>query len=358
MKFKRGTIALACASILALSVFQIGTAQAEKTLYLYNWTQYMNPAILKAFEKKYDVKVSRSFFSSNPELFAKLQAGGDSQYDVIFPSSYYIVRLVKAGLIQPLDKNLIPNQDNLLPKFQNPTYDPNNKYSMPYQWGTTGIVYNTKKLPNAPDSWSIIYDPKVNPNYPFALLDAVQTEIGTACAYLGLGYACDTKADWKKAAKLILKTKQRPNFTGFVEGTPTLSRVARGDIAAGITFNGDYVFFKKKDPKAYANTKFIIPKEGSELWVDTMAIPAHAPHPELANKFINFILAAKIGAELSNWNAYPSPNKASEPYLDADLKKPPIMPTPKQMKTLKFTPAPSGKMLQFQQQLWTEVLAR
>lgn len=356
MKIIRYATGLACIAILALSLFQ-ARAQA-KTLYLYNWSQYMDPAILKAFKEKYHVDISRNFFASNPQLFAKLQAGGDSQYDVIFPSSYYIKRLVDSGLIQPLDKSLIPNFDNLLSRFQNPDYDTGNKYSAPYLWGDTGIVYNTKKLPNMPDSWSILYDPKVNPDYPFALLDAVQTEFGTACAYLGLGYDCDSKQDWKKAAKLILKTKQRSNFNGFIEGTPTVERVARGDIAAGVTFNGDYVFDKEHDPDAYADTKFVVPKEGSELWVDTMAIPAHAPHPKLANKFINFILKAKIGAQLANWNFYTSPNKASRPYLDEALKEPPIMPTSKQMKKLHFTPAPSGKELQFQQQLWTEVLSK
>jgi spermidine/putrescine transport system substrate-binding protein len=358
VKIPRIPVGFGCAFILAFSIFQINVAHAKKTLYLYNWSQYMDPAILKAFEKKYDVDISRNFFASNPEMFAKLQAGGDSQYDVIFPSSYFITRLTDAGLIQPLDKSLIPNLDNLYSRFKNPKYDPHSKYSVAYLWGDTGIIYNTKKLPDAPKSWSLIYDPKVNPDYPFAMLDAVQTEFGTACAYLGLGYACASRKDWKKAAKLILKTKKRPNFSGFIEGTPTNQRVARGAIAVGVTFNGDYVFDVKHDPNAYADTKFIVPKEGSELWVDTMAIPKHAPHPKLAHKFINFILKAKIGAKLANWNFYTSPNKAAKPYLNEALTKPPIMPTQDEMKKLHFTPAPEGEDLQFQQQLWTQIVSQ
>src|SRR5699024_9623641 len=107
-------------------------------------------------------------------------------------------------------------------------------------------------------------------------------------------------------------------------------------------FNGDYLFFKKRNPKAYADIDYFVPEEGSELWVDAMAIPAHAPHPKLANKFINFILKPKISAQLSNWNSYASPNKAARPYLKKALTKPPIMPTDADMKRLHFTPSIKG----------------
>ncbi len=344
--------------LLAVFAFSVASAGQAKTLYLYNWSQYMDPAILKAFKKKYHVEISRNFFGSNPELFAKLQAGGDSQYDVVFPSSYYVPRLAHSGLLQPLNKSLIPNLDNLWPRFQNPSYDPHNKHSAPYQWGDTGIAYNTRDLPNAPASWAILFKSKVNPKYPFAMITDPQVQFGAACAYLGLGYNCIGKKKWKKAAKLILKTKQRSNFSGFTDGTPVLRRLARGDVTVGVTFNGDYVHFKKRNPKVYADIKFIVPKEGTELWMDTMAIPAHAPHPKLANKFINFILEAKVGAMLSNYNAYTSPNKAAQPYLHKALTKPPIMPTAAQLKTLHYTPPLKGNQLQFVQQLWTEVKSR
>lgn len=357
MKLFRPVTLLLCLSVLALSAGQAAAAPAKK-LYLFNWSQYMSPAILKAFEKKYNVKVVRNFYGSNPELFAKLRAGGDSQYDVIFPSNYFVPRLVKTGLIQPLNKSEIPNFKNLLPRFRDPSYDPQGKYTAAYQWGDTGIAYNTKKLPNAPDSWSILFDPKVNPKYPFAMGGDAQVMFGAACAYQGHGYDCTGKDNWKQAAKLVLKNKKRSNFSSFVDGTPVLQRLARGNVAAGVTFNGDYVFFKKQNPKAFANIKFIVPKEGSELWVDTMAIPARAPHPKLANEFINFILNAKIGAQLSNWNSYTSPNKASQPLLNKELQQPPIMPTETQLKRLHYTPAIGGDQLQFVQQLWTSVQAQ
>jgi spermidine/putrescine transport system substrate-binding protein len=352
------------ASIMALFfVFMVvaspaATAEKAKKLYVFNWSQYMDPAILKKFEKKYAVKVVRNFYESNPELFAKLRAGGDSQYDVIFPSDYFVPRLIKSGLVQKLAKSKIPNLDNLMPKFKNPDYDPHSQYSVAYQWGDTGVVYNTKDFPNPPHSWSILFDPKVNSKYPFGLANDAQFMFGIACAYQGHGYTCTDKNDWKQGARLLIKTKKRPNFSGFIQGTPILKRIARGNVAVGPAFNGDYVRQKSDSPEAFADTQFFIPKEGTQLWVDTMAIPAHAPHPELANQFINFILKAKIGAQLSNWNHYATPNKAAVPYLDEKLRKPPMTPTKAQMKLLHFTPPLSGKKLHLQEQLWSEVKSR
>lgn len=351
------SIRLLAASLLVMATAP-AYAQHAKTLYIFNWSQYMSPKAIQAFEKQYDVQVVQSYYNSNPEMFAKLRAGGDSQYDIIVPSSYYVPRLIHTGLIQPLNKKEIPNYDNLMPKFKDPSYDPGGQYTAAYQWGDTGIAYNVRTLGKQPASWSILFDPKANPGYPFAMGTDAQVMLGSACAALGYPYDCKGRAQWKKAAKLILKTKKRANFSGFQGGTPTLKQLARGNIAAGVTFNGDYVYDKEENPKGFKDIQFVVPREGAELWVDSMAIPAHAPHPKLANQFINFILKPRIGARLSNYNAYASPNKAARPYLDKSLTRPPVMPTDAQMQRLHFTPAIAGDNLQFVQQLWTEVQSR
>lgn len=349
------------ALIALLACIFAGTASAAdkaKTLYLFSWSQYMNPELITAFEKQYDVKVVQSFYESMPELFAKLRAGGDSQYDVIVPSNYYVPRLIETGLIQPLNKDIVSNYKNVAPKFVNPSYDPKSRYTAPYQWGDTGIAYNAAKLTDVPESWAILFDPKVNSKYPFALATDAQVVLGSACAYQGEGYNCTGRDKWKKAAKLVLQTKQRANFGSFDDGTPVLRQLARGNVVAGMTFNGDFAYYKQRNPDTFKNMKFIVPKGGAELWVDTMAIPVHAPHPKLANQFINFILDAKNGAKLSNYTHYASPNKAARPYLDKALTEPPAQPTPEQMKRLHFTPAIKGEDLQFVQQVWTEVQSR
>lgn len=344
--------------MLLLAILPAGQLWARQKLYLFNWTQYMNPEVIRAFEKKYDVEVVESHFSSNTELFAKLRSGGDRQYDVIFPSHYYVPRLIATGLIQPLDKKKLPNLANLMARFRHPDYDPQARYSVAYFWGATGVVYNADKLKDPPLTWATLFEPRVNAKYPFAMIKDPQVMMGSACAYLGHGYDCLQPQAWKAAARLLIDNKYRRNFSSFTDGTSVLQQLVRGTVVAGIAYNGDFMALKAEDPEGSKHLRFYIPREGAELWVDTMAIPAHAPHPELAHKFINFVLDARIGAQLANWVAYASPNKAALPYMDDVLRRPPVMPTRQQMQRLRLTPAVEGKKLLLLQQLWTEVQSR
>ena len=347
---------------LALSVgaaLLAGSAQAqENKLYLFNWTEYMDPEIIEAFEERYDVDVVQNYFNSLPEMFAKLNAGGVSQYDIIVPSNYYVPRLIQTGLVQKLDKSKLENLDNVMAQFRDPAFDPGAEYSAPYQWGTTGIVYNTETFPEAPKSWSLLFDPEVNPDHPFALMGDGQVSMGGACAYLGHGYDCTDMNAWKEAARLLIDTKGRDTFSGFTDGTPALQQLARGVTHVGLSYNGDYLFFKDEDPETFAHLDFMIPDEGAEMWVDSMLIPAEAPNPDMAHKFIDFILDAEVGAQLSNYNYYASPNAAAEPYLDAVLTEPPVQPSEADMERLRFTPSLEGDALQTFQQLWSEVQSR
>jgi len=335
-----------------------GAQAASEKLYLFNWTQYMDPAIIQAFEDKYDVEVVQNYFNSLPEMFAKLKAGGVSQYDIIVPSNYYVPRLIQTGMVQKLDKSKLPNFDNIMDKFRDTAYDPGSDYTAAYQYGVTGIVYNAETFPDAPRSWSLLFDPEVNPSYPFAMMGDGQVSMGAACAYLGHGYDCTDLDAWKESARLLLKTKQRGNFSGFVDGTPALQQLARGVTHVSLSYNGDYLFYKEENPDTFKNIKFMIPDEGTELWVDSMMIPAQAPHPDLAHKFINFILDPEIGAQLSNYNYYSSPNAAATPYLDKVLTQPPVTPADSDIDKLHFTPSLEGDKLQTFNQLWTEVQSR
>ncbi|AOV17420.1 ABC transporter substrate-binding protein [Acidihalobacter aeolianus] len=341
-------------TLLLLSIAALpAMASAEQTLYLFNWTEYMNPKIIKQFEAKYHVKVVQTYYSSNSELLAKLMAGGTSQYDVVVPSNYMIERMAEAGLIRKLDKAKLSNFKNLMPEFQNTAYDPHDEYAIPYQWGTTALAYDVRKFKNPPQTWGVLYDPKVNPSYPFALMGGTgQDTLHAACAYLGYTFGCEKPSEWKAAAKLVVETKKRHNFVGFVDGTPALHQLEKGVIAAGIVYNGDLANEIESSPKATKYIKYIIPKGGAEVWVDNMAIPSHAPNPELAYKFINFILDAKIGAELSNYNVYASPNAAAKPYLDKVLTSPLVSPTKEQWKRLYYMPGLKGEKLKEYQAIW------
>jgi spermidine/putrescine transport system substrate-binding protein len=356
MKHAQSTFWLAA---LAACGFAAGGARPaladEPVLNLFIWSQYIPDATITGFELNCQCKVVETDYDSNAEMAAKLKAGGDAQYDVVVPSSYYVPELADEGLIQKIDHSQLSNFGNLFPKFQNPDYDKNDTYSVPYQWGTTGIVYNPDKVPSPPQSWALIFDPKVNATYPFVLPKGEgRDQIGAACAYLGYGFNCSQESQWLAAAKLIEQTKKRPNFAGFVDETPALDQMKSGLIAMSLAYNGDVA-------SCYADSscsklKFFLPKEGSEIWVDTMAIPAHAPNPQLALQFINFILAAHNGADLSNFNEYASPNQASQQYLTGVLNTPLITPTADEEKNLQFLQPLRGAQYKLFNDIWTSVL--
>ena len=344
----------ACLVALGLSAPPAARA-AGGTLNLFIWSSYIDPALLKAFEKQYNVTVVETDYASNAEMAAKLKAGGDSQYDVVVPSSYYVPELAAEGLLAPIDTSKLSNLRNLYPKFRNPSYDPGDKYSIPYQTGTTGIVYDPAKIKNPPHSWAALYDPKANPNYPFVLPKGEgRDQIASACAYLGYGFTCAKKSEWIAAAKLIIATKKRKNFAGFVDETPARDEMKNGLIAISTAFNGDI-------GQCYADgscktLKYFLPTDGTENWVDTMAIPAHAPNPQLGLEFINFILDAKNGADLSNWNQYSSPNQAAQPMLQGILQTEMFTPTPADEKILYFLPPLKGAQYKLFNDIWTSVL--
>jgi spermidine/putrescine transport system substrate-binding protein len=185
-----------------------------------------------------------------------------------------------------------------------------------------------------------------------------QVNMGAACAYLGHGYDCTDVDAWKESARQLLDTKNRSQFSGFVDGTPALQQLARGVTHVAMSYNGDYLFYKQENPDSFADIEFMIPDEGAEKWVDVMMIPEGAPNPEMAHNFINFILDAEIGAQLSNYNYYSSPNEAARPYLDEVLTKPPVQPSEEDLQRLEFTPSLKGNKLQTFTQLWNEVQSR
>jgi spermidine/putrescine transport system substrate-binding protein len=347
---------LALGATLAIALAAPRPAAADQpTLNLFIWSAYLNEAIIDGFELECACKVVETDYASNAEMEAKLRAGGASQYDVVVPSSYYVPELIDENLIQPIDHSQVPNFSNLFARFQNPSYDPGDKYSMPYQWGTTGIAYDPAKIPNPGGGWGVLFDPKINPNYPFTIPKGEgRDQIASACAYLGYGFGCTQESQWLTAAKLIVQTKKRANFAGFVDETPALTQAKDGLIAVTTAYNGD--FGQCQVDLSCAKLKFYLPKEGSEIWVDTMAIPAHAPNPKLALEFINYILDAHQGANLSNYNQYASPNQAAQPYLAATLNTPLINPTDDELKNLQFLPPLRGAQFKLFNQIWTSVL--
>jgi len=327
-------------------------AFAQKEMRLFIWSEYMDPAIIKAFEKQYNLKVRIDLYESNEDMIAKLQAGGVSQYDVVVPSDFVVPSMIQLGLLKPLDSAKIPNLKNLDAKFKSPPFDPGNKYSVAYQWGMVGLMYRKDKVKATPTSWSALFDPKGSG--PYVLMDSIREMLGVALRYQGQSVNAKDPKVVQAAGKLLLEAKKSSRALGFEGGVGAKNRLVAGTATYAVVYNGDAIKAADESPRV----AFVVPKEGSTLFLDNMAIPAKAPNPDAAYKFINFILDAKVGAQLSNYNRYATPNAAAKPYITpADLKNPAIYPSAEVMKSLEFI-LDLGKDSRLYDEVWTTVKSR
>ncbi len=314
--------------------------QTDGDLVLYNWTEYIDPELIDAFEAEYGVEVIEDFYPSNEEMFAKVSAGA-SGYDVVVPSDYMVSIMIDEGLLMPLQRDAIPNAANLDPKFVDVPYDPGNQYSMPYQWGTTGIAVNLDVVgEDFPETWGLIFDPALADQYAgqISMLDDPRESLGAALKYLGYSLNSTNEAELAEAAQLIADAKDR---ILLFDSDQFEDLLVAGETSIAHGWNGD--FFAAFDAvstdefDAYEVYYYFVPEEGGVQWVDNMAILADAPHPCTAHTFINFILDAENGAALTNWNFYASPNAAATEYIDPEiLEDPSIYPPPETLANLEF----------------------
>ena len=288
-----------------------GGGPEEKVLNLYNWNDYVAKSTIPNFEKQTGIKVTQDVYSSNEELLNKLRAGGTG-YDVIVPSDYMVDIMIKSNILLPLDKSKIPNMKNVGENFKGLPYDPNNEYSVPYQWGTTGILYNEKEIGQLEESWEPMWRPEFSGKIGM-LNDPRETP---GAALYKLGYSVNATEDEQLAEAEAELKKQKPLLRGYFDSTQNRPLVQNGDLLLGHVFSGDAFLVLSENP----DLDYIIPKPGATRWTDNMAIPQGAEHPDNAHKFINYILDAKVGAELTNYTYYNTPNEAALPMIDDALK--------------------------------------
>ena len=338
--------------LIVISLLLTASAWAQKNkMNLYIWSEYIDPKIIQNFEKEFDCKVTVDLYEDNESMMAKLEGGGDSQYDICVPSDYIIPALLKNGLLAPLRKENIPNMGNIDPKFGNRDYDPGNKYTAPYQWGTVGLFVRKKPGETIDETWGLIFDAKKQIG-SFLMMDDTRSTIGAALRYKGHSANTVSKQELKEARDVLLEAKKRS--LGFEGGVGAKNKVLAKVCRLGMVFNGDAVRGMKEDKETY----YFIPREGSDIWLDNMAIPSKAPHRDMAEKFINYILDAKVGAQLSNFNQYATPNQASLEFINpADLKNVAIYPTPEIMKTLEFM-KDLGSKGPWYDELWTTIKSK
>ncbi|MBM4039212.1 MAG: spermidine/putrescine ABC transporter substrate-binding protein [Planctomycetes bacterium] len=341
--------ALAC---LCLSCSQAEKPKQQVTVYMYS--EYIDPDLPKEFEKQTGIAVRLDVYENTEEMTAKLQhAGGVSQYDVVVVSDHQVPVLAKLGLLQPLDAAKLPNAKNVAEQFKSPPYDREGKFSQPYQWGTMGLIYRKDKVQATEFSWALLLDPEKQPG-PFVLIDSMRDMMAVAFKTLGVSVNSRKPEDLKAASELILKAKRSAKCLGFEGGVGGKNKVADATAAAAIVYSGDAIKACEED----GHLAYVIPKEGSIIWVDAMTIPAKAPNAEAAHKFINFILDAQVGARLSNFNRYATPNAGSLALIrKEDRDNPAIYPSPDTLKTLEYL-EDLGEATKLYDEVWTTIKSR
>ena len=296
--------------------------QVDGDLDLYNWSEYIEPELVTAFEAEFGVNVNESFYDSNEAMLPQVESGGND-YDVVVPSDYTVTIMAEEGLAIPLNKAAIPNLGNLDPAFTGLPYDPNGDYSVPYQWGTTGIGYRYDAVPEDWEpSWELIFDPEFAPDTAgeVSLLNDPRETMAAALKYLGYSLNTTSLDELNEARDLIISVKDRIKLFDsdqfedlLVSEETTVAHGYSGDFFAAYDEASD------DDYDAYEDFGYGIPKEGAVAWVDTMVVPITADAPCTAHTFINFILEPENGGALTNFNFYASPNAAAEEFIDAEI---------------------------------------
>lgn len=317
------------AGLVATAIGMSVAQAADRVVKVYNWSDYIAPDTIAEFEKETGIKVVYDVFDSNETLDGKL-ATGQSGYDVVVPTNHYLAKQVRAGTYLKLDKSKLPNLVNLDPTIMDnlAAGDPGNEYSVPYLWGTNGIGLNATKAravlgDDAPlDSWALLFDPKYAEKLGscgIALLDSGDEVLPQTVNYLGMSPHTTKREDYDKAFEQVMKV--RPYITYF-HSSKFISDLANGNICAAFGYSGDVLQAADRAAEAGRTDEiiYIIPKEGTAMWADLLAIPKDSKNVDEAHAFINYLLRPDVIAKISNYVAYANPNLKATELVDEGVR--------------------------------------
>jgi putrescine transport system substrate-binding protein len=342
-----------CLALVFAGLPLVALAAEEKRLHVYNWSDYIAPDTLANFTRETGIEVTYDVYDGNEVLEAKLLAG-HSGYDVVVPSaSPYMARQIAAGAYLPLDKAKLPNLKNLDPQLlaSAATADPGNAHGMPYLWSVTGIGFNSALLDRAlgaaapRDSLALLFDADYARRLApcgIALLDTPQEVVPAAFAYLGLDPKSRETADLDRAIALI--DTLRPYVRKF-HSSQYINDLATGDVCIALGYSGDVIQARNRAREAESPVEiaFRVPREGAQMSIDMLGIPADAPHPDNAHAFINYILRPEVIAAISNAVSYPNPNLAATPLVDPEIRDDPGIYPPDSVKRLLYIDLPAPR---------------
>lgn len=332
--------------LLALvGLFVVAVPVGAQVLNIYNWADYIGDDIIREFEREHGIRVIYNVFSNNEELHARLRAGA-SGYDLIFPSDYMVEVLIGEGLLQPISHDALPNLANVDEQFLDLSFDPGNRYSVPYLWGSTGIGVNTRFVREPVESWDVLWNTRYRGR--IAMLNDPREVFGVALKRLGYSGNSRDLGALQEARDLL--SAQKPLVLTY-DSDNTKNLLVSGEVWLAHGYSGDVLMAADENPDII----YVVPKEGGLLWMDNMAIPKTARNVQAALKFIDFILRPEISARLTEEIQYPNPNHAAHEYMDEEiLGNPAIYPPQEVMERMEWL-EDLGEMAPVVDRLWTEV---
>jgi len=302
-----------CAGV-CLAALNSGAAMAAEKIVISNWDGYMPGDLLENFTKETGVEAELALHATNEEIMGKVTASGGKGFDIVFVSSPFAEALAKLGLAAELDHSKLPNLKNLYPDAARLGYDEGNTHSMPYAWGTTGLCYRSDLVSGAPDSWNDLLKPKPELAGKITMLGTDRWLLGAGLK--ALGYSVNATADAEITAARDLLIEAKKSLLAY-DDTTFYAKLVSGEAALVHAWDGWCNYGIAENDKI----RFVIPKEGSDLWVDTMVVLAASENKDAAHKFIDYVLRADTGKWVAENILYKVPNKAAMDALDPSLLK-------------------------------------
>lgn len=323
-----------------------GQAAAEGQLHIFNWGNYTSPKLLEKFSKAYDVKVTLDGYDSNDAMLAKVKAGA-SGYDIVVPSDYMVEIMVKEGLLEKTEPNQLANFKYMRKEFVNVYWDPGRHYTVPWQWGTTGISVNTKYYKGDINTWAMVFDPPDAVKGKINMVSEMTDVIAAGLYYLGYPQCNSNKVQLKALNAMLQKAKK--NWRTIDYGV--IEKLTSEDVYVSQNWNGASMRARLQVP----TIKYAYPREGMVTWMDNVAVLKGAKNVKNARLFQNFIMAPENAALISNFARYANGIKGSEKYMDPEMVKAPEIVPPAYYKAV-FIPPCSRKVTEFYTKIWNNLL--
>ncbi|MGB3201110.1 MAG: spermidine/putrescine ABC transporter substrate-binding protein [Nodosilinea sp.] len=282
------------------------------TLHIYTWANYTDDSLAAAFTERTGIPVVIDIFDSNEIMLTRLQAGGGDAYSIIYPSDYVVSEMLDLGLLTELDQSRITGLDNLKAQWQNPAYDPNNAHSVPFCWGTTGLLFNREVTPGGPADWDFLWANQEPLSRRITMLDDMRETLGATLKSLGYSYNSSNPEEIEAAYDRLLEL--RPHIAAF-KTTGFENELLGGDLSVSMAYSSDAIALTLEDDRL----EYIIPASGASLWTDTLAIPATAPNLDAAYQWINFMLDPEIASTAVERLFFATANQAAFDRLPANI---------------------------------------